>query len=178
MPGLFYREFRPDGRQQYQLRLPYDEFALPHLQKSRGVVLSAGSEAGEVGEPNNAPYGGTKAFVHACMRGVAFEQGKYGVRANCVCPGPIDTAWTHKETGPMNEQMEEMTLAGTVLGRRGTPEEIANVYAFLASEEASYVTGALWFVDGGTTTQKAGPAGRCRISSRCNPRRRSIEQTP
>lgn len=52
------------------------------------------------------------------MRGVAFEQGKYGVRANCVCPGPIDTAWTHKETGPMDEQMEEMTLAGTVLGRR------------------------------------------------------------
>ncbi|MBY5460823.1 SDR family oxidoreductase [Rhizobium leguminosarum] len=133
------------------------KFALPHLRKSRGVVLSAGSEAGEVGEPNNAPYGGTKAFVHAFMRGVAFEQGKYGVRANCVCPGPIDTAWTHKETGPMNEQMEEMTLAGTVLGRRGTPEEIANVYAFLASDEASYVTGALWFVDGGTTIAKGGP---------------------
>ncbi|WP_425965153.1 SDR family NAD(P)-dependent oxidoreductase [Rhizobium nepotum] len=133
------------------------KFALPHLQKSRGVVLSAGSEAGEVGEPNNAPYGGTKAFVHAFMRGVAFEQGKYGVRANCVCPGPIDTAWTHKETGPMNEQMEEMTLAGTVLGRRGTPEEIANVYAFLASDEASYVTGALWFADGGTTIAKGGP---------------------
>lgn len=133
------------------------KYALPHLQESRGVVLSAGSEAGEVGEPNNAPYGGTKAFVHAFMRGVAFEQGKYGVRANCVCPGPIDTAWTHKETGPMNEQMEEMTLAGTVLGRRGTPEEIANVYAFLASDEASYVTGALWFADGGTTIAKGGP---------------------
>lgn len=133
------------------------KFALPHLQRSRGVVLSAGSEAGEVGEPNNAAYGGTKGFVHAFMRGVAFEQGKYGVRANCVCPGPIDTAWTHKETGPMNEQMEEMTLAGTVLGRRGTPEEIANVYAFLASDEASYVTGALWFADGGTTIAKGGP---------------------
>ncbi|HET7413559.1 MAG TPA: SDR family oxidoreductase, partial [Pararhizobium sp.] len=92
------------------------KFALPHLQKTRGVVLSAGSEAGEVGEPNNTPYGGSKGFVHAFMRGVAFEQGKYGVRANCVCPGPIDTAWTHKETGPMNEEMEEMTLAGTVLG--------------------------------------------------------------
>lgn len=133
------------------------KYALPYLQKSRGVVLSAGSEAGEVGEPNNAPYGGTKAFVHAFMRGIAFEQGKYGVRANCVCPGPIDTAWTHKETGPMNEQMEEMTLAGTVLGRRGTPEEIANIYAFLASDEASYVTGALWFADGGTTIAKGGP---------------------
>ncbi|MDW6023625.1 SDR family oxidoreductase [Mesorhizobium sp. BAC0120] len=133
------------------------KFALPHLQTTRGVVLSAGSEAGEMGEGNNAPYGGTKGFVHAFMRGIAFEQGKYGVRANCVCPGPVDTAWTHKETGPMDEQMEKMTVAGTVLGRRGTPEEIANVYAFLASDEASNVTGALWYVDGGTTIAKGGP---------------------
>ena len=110
-----------------------------------------------MGEGNNAPYGGTKGFVHAFMRGIAFEQGKYGVRANCVCPGPVDTAWTHKETGPMNEEMEKMTVAGTVLGRRGTPEEIANVYAFLASDEASNVTGALWYVDGGTTIAKGGP---------------------
>jgi len=133
------------------------KFALPHLQKSRGVVLSAGSESGEMGEGNNAPYGGTKGFIHAFMKGVAFEQGQYGVRANCVCPGPIDTAWTHKETGPMDGQMEKMTVAGTVLGRRGTPEEMANVYAFLASDEASYVTGALWYADGGTTIAKGGP---------------------
>tara|TARA_B100000378_G_scaffold59328_1_gene43891 strand:+ start:2406 stop:3281 length:876 start_codon:yes stop_codon:yes gene_type:complete len=131
--------------------------ALPHLQETHGVVISAGSEAGEVGEANNTPYGGTKGFVHAFMRGVAFEQGKYGVRANCVCPGPVDTAWTHTDTGPMNDQMEKMTLAGTVLGRRGTPEEIANVYAFIASDEASNVTGALWYVDGGTTIAKGGP---------------------
>lgn len=133
------------------------KFALPHLREAHGVVISAGSEAGEVGEPNATPYGGTKGFVHAFMRGVAIEQGKYGVRANCVCPGPIDTAWTHKETGPMTAEMEQMTVAGTVLGRRGTPEEMANVYAFLASDEASYVTGALWFADGGTTIAKGGP---------------------
>ncbi|GAB1581180.1 SDR family NAD(P)-dependent oxidoreductase [Phyllobacterium phragmitis] len=133
------------------------KFALPHLQKTRGVVLSAGSESGEMGEGNNAPYGGTKGFIHAFMKGVAFEQGQYGVRANCVCPGPIDTAWTHKETGPMDAQMEKMTVAGTVLGRRGTPEEMANIYAFLASDEASYVTGALWYADGGTTIAKGGP---------------------
>jgi NAD(P)-dependent dehydrogenase (short-subunit alcohol dehydrogenase family) len=134
-------------------------FALPHLRKTRGCILCAGSEAGQLGEPQNAPYGGTKGWMHAFTRGVAAEQARHGVRANCVCPGPVDTAWTHHETGPMDKKMEKTTLQATLLGRRGTVEEIANVYAFLASDEASYVTGALWMVDGGTTIAK-GPMGK------------------
>ncbi len=133
-------------------------YALPHLQKTRGNVVSAGSESGFIGLAQNSPYGGTKGFMHSFMRGVAVEQAKYGVRANCVCPGPIDTAWTHKETGPMDGKMETSLVQAVPLARRGTPEEIANVYAFIASDEASYVTGALWLVDGGTTIAK-GPVG-------------------
>jgi NAD(P)-dependent dehydrogenase (short-subunit alcohol dehydrogenase family) len=125
--------------------------ALPELQKTHGNVVSAGSEAGWNGSPRFAPYGPTKAYIHALMKGVAGEQGKYGVRANAVCPGPIDTSWTHAETGPMDEDAEETVVMSTAFGRRGTTEEIANVYAFLASDEASYVTGALWLVDGATT---------------------------
>lgn len=125
--------------------------ALPELQKTRGNVVSAGSEAGWNGSPQFAPYGPTKAYIHALMKGVAGEQGKYGIRANCVCPGPVDTSWTHKETGPMDADAEETLVGSTSFGRRGTTEEIANVYAFLASDEASYVTGALWLVDGATT---------------------------
>ncbi|SDJ75961.1 NAD(P)-dependent dehydrogenase, short-chain alcohol dehydrogenase family [Catalinimonas alkaloidigena] len=132
--------------------------ALPHLQKTRGNVVSAGSEAGFNGLAQNTPYGGTKGFIHSFMKGVAVEQAQYGVRANCVCPGPIDTAWTHKETGSMDKKMEKMLIQATPMGRRGTTEEIANVYAFLASDEASYVTGALWLVDGGVTVAK-GPVG-------------------
>lgn len=132
--------------------------ALPHLQHSRGVVISTGSESGVIGLEGNAVYGGTKAWVHSFMQGVAVEQGKYGVRANCVCPGPVDTAWTHKETGPMTAEMEKGLVGATVFGRRGTVEEIANVFAFIASDEASYVTGALWLVDGATTILK-GPVG-------------------
>jgi NAD(P)-dependent dehydrogenase (short-subunit alcohol dehydrogenase family) len=132
--------------------------ALPHLQKTRGVILAAGSEAGIQGIAQNAPYGGTKAFIHAFIQSVAAEQAMFGVRANCVCPGPIDTAWTHKETGPMDRKLEKMIIQATPLGRLGTPEEVANVYAFLASDEASYVTGALWTVDGGITIGK-GPIG-------------------
>lgn len=125
--------------------------AIPHLQKTRGNIVSAGSEAGLNGTPMATPYGGTKAFLHAFMKGVALEQAPYGVRANCICPGPIDTAWTHHETGVMDAKMEETFVKSTALGRRGTPEEIANIYAFLASDEASYVTGALWVADGGIT---------------------------
>ncbi len=133
-------------------------FALPHLQKSKGNIVSAGSESGMIGLAQNTTYGGTKAWMHSFMRGVAVEQARHGVRANCVCPGPIDTAWTHKETGPMDKKMETALIQAVPLARRGTCEEVANVYAFLASDEASYVTGALYVVDGGTTIAK-GPVG-------------------
>jgi NAD(P)-dependent dehydrogenase (short-subunit alcohol dehydrogenase family) len=133
-------------------------FALPHLQKSYGNIVATGSEAGMIGHPKNAMYGGTKAFIHSFIRGIAVEQAAHGVRANVVCPGPIDTAWTHKSTGPMDSELATMVVQATPMGRRGTPEEVANVFCFLASDEASYVTGALYTVDGGITVAK-GPVG-------------------
>jgi NAD(P)-dependent dehydrogenase (short-subunit alcohol dehydrogenase family) len=134
------------------------KYALPHLRKTRGNIICAGSAAGVNGEPGATTYGGTKGFLHAFMAGVAVEQARYGVRANCVCPGPIDTAWTHKETGVVDATIEKALITSVPLGRRGTPEEAANVYAFLASDAASFVTGALWAVDGGLTQSK-GSAG-------------------
>ena len=130
------------------------KFALPHLRQTKGNVISAGSEAGVNGQPRNTPYGETKSFLHAFMMGVTVEQAQYGVRANCVSPGPIDTAWTHKETGAVDADIENALVTATPLGRRGTAEEVANVYAFLASDDASYVNGAVWLVDGGITPAK------------------------
>jgi NAD(P)-dependent dehydrogenase (short-subunit alcohol dehydrogenase family) len=135
------------------------KFALPELIKSKGNIVNAGSEAGQQGLDMNVVYGGTKGFIHSFTKGLAIEQARNGIRVNSVCPGPIDTAWTHKETSEMNEKMEEQIVNATVMGRRGTPEEVANVYLFLASDESSYVTGALYPVGGGVLIAK-GPAGK------------------
>ncbi|MDO6389470.1 SDR family oxidoreductase [Pontibacter sp. BT731] len=132
--------------------------ALPELHKTKGNIVSAGSEAGVIGIAQNTPYGGTKGFIHAFMKGLAVEQAQFGVRVNIVGPGPIDTAWTHESTGPMDGKMVKTMKGATPMGRRGSPEEVANVYCFLASDEASYVTGALYMVDGGITVAK-GPVG-------------------
>lgn len=130
------------------------KFAIPHLHKTRGNILFTGSEAGINGSANFTPYGASKAFLHGLAKGVALEQAKYGVRANCVCPGAIDTAWTRGPGGPLNADIQN-TIDGMVpLGRRGTPEEMANIFAFLASDEASYITGALLLADGGVTPAK------------------------
>ena len=131
------------------------KFALPHLQASRGNIVFTGSEAGLSGSPRFTPYGGSKGFLHAFMKGVALEQAPHGVRANCVCPGPIDTAWTRGTDSPIGPAEQAGIGSMVPLGRRGTPEEMANIFAFLASDEASYVTGALWLADGGVTPAKS-----------------------
>jgi NAD(P)-dependent dehydrogenase (short-subunit alcohol dehydrogenase family) len=128
--------------------------ALPQLQKSQGNIVATGSEAGLIGHPMNSVYGASKAWIHGFIEGVAVEQAKYNVRANCVCPGPIDTAWTHRKEGPLDFKLEKTMISAIPLGRRGTVEEMANVFAFLASDEASFITGALWEADGGITKSK------------------------
>lgn len=135
------------------------KYAMPHLRDRRGVVLFTGSEAGLLGQPRCAPYGGSKGWIHGFMRSVALEQAPHGVRANCVSPGPVATSWHDTNVSPMTPEMEQDILDATPLGRHGTPEEAANVFAFLASDEASFVTGAIYFVDGGISIGR-GPSGR------------------
>lgn len=145
------------------------KFALPYLQKTRGNIVFTGSEAGFNGSPGFTPYGGSKGFLHAFATGVALEQAPHGVRANCVCPGPIDTAWTRGADSPIPLAAQESIGAVVPLGRRGTPEEMANIFAFLASDEASYVTGALWLADGGVTPAKSDIGTKVPASMRAEP---------
>ncbi|NUP07318.1 MAG: SDR family oxidoreductase [Polyangiaceae bacterium] len=126
--------------------------ALPALRDTRGVILGAGSEAGLMGVSEAATYAASKGWVHAFIRSVAAEQSKYGIRANVVAPGPIDTEMTRPTKGHMKVKTALIEERSPLFGRRGTPEEVANMYLFLASDLASYCTGGIYMVDGGATT--------------------------
>lgn len=134
------------------------KFAIPHLQASRGNIVFSGSITAIVGAGELAAYAGSKGFIHAFMMAVAMEQAKHGVRVNAVAPGAIATSMTTSGKGsPISKELEQATSDGAALGRRGTPEEMANVALFLASDEASYVTGAIFVADGGVVPAQGAP---------------------
>lgn len=131
--------------------------ALPALKSARGVVITAGSTAGVSGIPNMAIYGATKGFETSFTLGVAAEAAKDGIRALVIVPGPTDTGQTRPEAGPHTDEAARTIVESTIIGRRATVEEIANVYAFAASDEASFVTGVTWVVDGGVGISRGLP---------------------
>ena len=130
--------------------------ALPHLRSSRGAIVNVSSTAGKRPSGGMPHYSVTKAAVLSLSRLVADLYAGDGVRCNAVTPGPVATqAWlgegglADQQGGDRNEVLAKVG-AGRPLGRLAEPEEIAAVIAFLASERASYVTGAAWSADGGT----------------------------
>ena len=97
-----------------------------------------------------------KAGVVNLTRGTAIEYAPYGIRCNCICPGAIDTPLLQRAYGIPG--FVEQTRAAIPMGRFGQPEEMANVVLFLASDLASYVTGAAFVADGGLTAQTGIPS--------------------
>ena len=114
-----------------------------------GAIVNMASTNALGGEERYAAYNASKGGVLQLTRTMAVELGAAGIRVNCLCPGFIDT--------PMNRELEGEDFVRAYerdhipLGRRGHPEEVASAYAFLASDEASFIHGAALVVDGGQT---------------------------
>jgi NAD(P)-dependent dehydrogenase (short-subunit alcohol dehydrogenase family) len=130
--------------------------ALPGMrERGTGSIVNVSSTAAKRPSTGMPEYSVTKAAMLSLSRLVADLYAKDGIRCNAVTPGPTGTKAWLGDGGLADQQGERAEIlakvgAGRPLGRLATPEEIANVIVFLASDRASYVTGAAWSVDGGT----------------------------
>jgi len=117
-----------------------------------GAIVTTGSISGMLGEPALAAYAASKAAVVNLTRALAIDGAPDNIRVNCLCPGWVDTGFNDPqfEHDEMTDEDIESVIKRTVpMGRQGTPEEMAATAAFLASNDASYITGQTILVDGG-----------------------------
>ena len=141
------RAFNLDVRAVVELTI----HALPLIRKSKGNIINLSSVGATHRAPNLSMYVGAKAAVENFTRVWAMELAKDGVRVNAIAPGAIRTnIWNVTDLSPEAAKAHrEGIAAGIPFGRFGAPEEVANIAAFLASDQASYVSGAIYAVDGG-----------------------------
>jgi len=115
------------------------------MKRRSGSIVNVSSIVGLHGNPGQANYSASKAGIIGLTKALARELGNRGVRANVVAPGYVDTRLTQV----IADEMKELMLANTPLGRFGRPEDIAGAVRFLCSDEASFITGEVLLVDGG-----------------------------
>lgn len=132
------------------------QMALPLLRNGENpAVVNTGSISGLVGWPASTAYCSSKGAVVMLTKQMAVDLAKDGIRVNCICPGTTNTAMIDRLIGGAEnrEQLEGEIKSMHLLGRFAKPEEIAAAVIFLASEEASFITGAVLPVDGGYTAK-------------------------
>lgn len=123
---------------------------LPAMQRAGyGRIINISSEAGRLGSKGGAVYAAAKGAVIAFTRSLARENARYAITANVIAPGPIETQMVRDAVAIGGDKLREAMLSATLLRRLGKPEEIAAAAVFLASDEASYITGETLGVSGG-----------------------------
>jgi 2-hydroxycyclohexanecarboxyl-CoA dehydrogenase len=120
------------------------------IERRAGKIVSISSDAGRVGSAGEAVYAGAKAGIIGFSKTLARELARYGINVNVVCPGPTNTPLFHEMAGG-NEKLASSLKQAIPLGRLGEPEDLAGAVAFLASDDASFVTGQTLSVSGGLT---------------------------
>jgi len=138
----------------YEGPLNMHHVVLPGMQARRaGRVVNIASDAGRVGSSMEAVYSGTKGGLIAFTKTVAREMARTGVTLNCVCPGPTETALLGELTGQGEKgaRIAEGLRRAIPLGRLGQPEDISGIVAFLASDDAGFITGQVVSASGGLT---------------------------
>jgi NAD(P)-dependent dehydrogenase (short-subunit alcohol dehydrogenase family) len=125
------------------------------IKKGGGLILVSGSISGEVGIPTQGAYASSKGALHQMARQMAIEYAKYGIRVNVVACGTVDTPIVHQsaEASGNSEQYWAMLRNAHPIGRIASAEEVAGFYAYLATDLASFFTGAVLMLDGGYTAQ-------------------------
>ncbi len=132
------------------------KYALPLIRKSPAAsIINFGSYDGYIADPGLAAYCATKGAVHALTRAMACDHGPEGIRVNAICPGYVDTPMLQSFFGESGDIESLKKAVRDVHPTRtyGTPEDIANLVNWLASDEARYASGQLWVIDGGLTAQ-------------------------
>lgn len=123
----------------------------PMMKSGGGAIVNIGSIEGNANNPDHTPYAASKSGVHGLTRGVAVDMGKYNIRCNAVCPGWIVTPLNegYFETLKNREKAEAAMNALHPMNCLGCPDDVANMVSWLASDEAKWVTGHEYVVDGG-----------------------------
>jgi 2-keto-3-deoxy-L-fuconate dehydrogenase len=123
------------------------------VPQGRGVILNMASIASLVGVPERFAYAMTKGAVHTMTMSIAVDYVKRGIRCNCICPARIQTpfvdGYLRKHYPDREDEMRRVLDAYQPIGRMGTPEEVASLALYLCSDEAAFVTGQAYPIDGG-----------------------------
>lgn len=132
------------------------KLAIPYmLRQGGGAIVNTASAAGLVGLPQRAAYSASKGAIIALTKQIAIEYVQRGIRCNCLCPGTVDSPWVGRLLDQADDpaQARADLTARQPLGRLGTPEEIARAALYLASDDAAFVTGTAFIIDGGLTAR-------------------------